>query len=557
MLAGLFAALLALGLLPATAGASHGADHNEARLIDRACPPGSSEGDEFVDTAGSTFRDEINCVASYGIAQGGPGNLSAEFYGPSLRVSRGQMASFIMRKLDLVTGYARPATDGDAFPDIAQDTHRANINDAAAEEIALGFADGTFRPGNDVTRGEMASFIVREMQTAGATLPTEPADAFPDAEGSAHHQPMNILHELGIYVGRTDGSSGFAEPIIREQMAALLARNLAFLVEEGLVAPIVRSGITLDATTVEAANPFSGVVHGVEIASLGVAGDCVEDNAAVAFNADGGFTLTALAAAPVGECTLTFTVTFTDDTTETHVRTIEVTETRPTFVSGSVGSGSLVITVVYDEPISCATVDDNGSNYQVVITDAEGVTTERTPIGASCANFGGSDTEVDILLGGNPFTSGDTVTVTAVEGGDGNTVVDLAGNAQLVGDSIEISLLASAGEPTFAGGSAAVGENVVTVIYDQPIDCATVDANASNYQVTTTEAAGERATVSAACVAPTDGVDDEVAITVGGDPFVVDETLTVTAVVGGDGDTVANPDADTQPADDSIEIVVA
>ncbi|HUF31680.1 MAG TPA: S-layer homology domain-containing protein, partial [Acidimicrobiales bacterium] len=236
VLAGFAAALLAVTLMPAIASATHGV-HNAPRDIENACPPGSTT-DHFDDDTGSTFHDEINCVAEYRIAVGGAGGRPSNEYSPGLPVSRAQMASFVMRKLDLVTGYTRPANSPDAFADDDGNTHEGNINDAAEEGIALGFQDGTFRPDSDVTRGQMASFIVREMTTAGAAIPTNPENAFPDAEGSAHHEDLNILHELGIYVGRTDGTSGFAEPINREQMAALLARNLSYLVEQGLMPPV-------------------------------------------------------------------------------------------------------------------------------------------------------------------------------------------------------------------------------------------------------------------------------------------------------------------------------
>src|SRR3546814_9215078 len=65
------------------------------------------------------------------------------------------MATFIARALELA-----PVSEG-GFSDGAGTTHAENINAVAAAGSAGGYSDGTYRPGTEVNRGQMATFIVR------------------------------------------------------------------------------------------------------------------------------------------------------------------------------------------------------------------------------------------------------------------------------------------------------------------------------------------------------------------------------------------------------------
>ncbi len=54
------------------------------------------------------------------------------------------------------------------FSDTAGDAHEANIDCIARLGIAQGYGDGTFGPGDPVTRGQMASFLARTLDAAAA-----------------------------------------------------------------------------------------------------------------------------------------------------------------------------------------------------------------------------------------------------------------------------------------------------------------------------------------------------------------------------------------------------
>ncbi|HVM25105.1 MAG TPA: S8 family serine peptidase [Candidatus Limnocylindrales bacterium] len=113
----------------------------------------------FLDTVGNRFEADINWIASVGITSGcGP-----ERYCPKGVVRRDQMASFLSRALNL------PATTRDYYTDDAGNKHEANINRLAASAITSGCATNLYCPSGEVTRGQMASFLARALNLPPAT----------------------------------------------------------------------------------------------------------------------------------------------------------------------------------------------------------------------------------------------------------------------------------------------------------------------------------------------------------------------------------------------------
>jgi hypothetical protein len=120
---------------------------------------------------------------------------------------------------------AEPLTipmEPDAFSDISASVHAYNINIIAEAGIALGRTDGTFGVTDDVTRGQLATFIGRAL-----ALEEVASSTFSDTAGSVHEGYINAAAALGIVNGRTDGTFGPNDPITRGQAAAMLARALA------------------------------------------------------------------------------------------------------------------------------------------------------------------------------------------------------------------------------------------------------------------------------------------------------------------------------------------
>jgi hypothetical protein len=113
----------------------------------------------FVDDDGSVFEADIEALAAAGITYGCNPPEDDRFC-PDDPVSRGQMAAFLVRALDLDGG------DGDRFVDDDGSVFEADIEALAAAGITYGCnppEDDRFCPGDPVTRGQMAAFLVRAL----------------------------------------------------------------------------------------------------------------------------------------------------------------------------------------------------------------------------------------------------------------------------------------------------------------------------------------------------------------------------------------------------------
>src|SRR3954447_120592 len=157
---------------------------------------------------------------------------SAHTYNPGGQVNRGQMATFLVRLIDSTSKPLPPATGADHFPDVKGNPHEANINRLFEAGIVTGKGDGTYGPTDPVNRGQMATFLVRSYEYVAPAL-TASQDYFPDDDGSVHENNINKSAEAGFTGGRADGTYGPNEPVLRDQMASFLARVLDLLVEGG------------------------------------------------------------------------------------------------------------------------------------------------------------------------------------------------------------------------------------------------------------------------------------------------------------------------------------
>ncbi len=164
----------------------------------------------FVDDDGSIHEFSIEDIAEAGITVGCGGTR----FCPNQAVTRGQMASFLTRALDL------PPSPDDWFDDDDNSVHDEAIDSIAEAGITKGFPNGTFRPELAVTRGQMASFIARALD-----LPPSPDDWFDDDDNSVHDEAIDSIAEAGITTGFSDGTFRPEEPVTRAQMASFLDRG--------------------------------------------------------------------------------------------------------------------------------------------------------------------------------------------------------------------------------------------------------------------------------------------------------------------------------------------
>jgi zinc D-Ala-D-Ala carboxypeptidase len=205
-----------------------------------ALDPGPARAATFSDIADSKFRADIEWLVAAGITKGcGDGK-----YCPDAVVTRGQMATFLVRMF----GYtAQPASD--PFSDDNGNIHEPRINILYASGITSGCAPGRFCPSAAVSRGQMATFLVRALGLRhGAGN-----DYFADDDGTTHELNLDRLYFAGVTRGC--GSADRVcptSPVTRGQMAAFLRRAAS-------PTPIAAAGIT---EAVTHATPLSVAVSG-------------------------------------------------------------------------------------------------------------------------------------------------------------------------------------------------------------------------------------------------------------------------------------------------------
>jgi hypothetical protein len=116
---------------------------------------------------------------------------------------------------------ANAASFSDVKPD---DSHKANIEALVELGYIKGFNDGTFKPYQSITRGQVAKIFARILKDRGFQVP-EDKKAFDDVPVDSQDQELveaaAIVKAAGVMTG-TDGKLNPGQPITRQQMAKVL-----------------------------------------------------------------------------------------------------------------------------------------------------------------------------------------------------------------------------------------------------------------------------------------------------------------------------------------------
>lgn len=158
-------------------------------------------------------------------------------YGPTREVSRGQMASFVVRLLEQA-GMRLPTDPEDRFVDDDGTAHEPAINALAELGVVRGTARGRFEPTRSVTRAQMATYLTQALEArTGLDIPEDVADYFSDDDGTAHERRIDQAASLGVASGTGAGRYDPSASVRRDQMSSFLARLLDLLVVEGHAHP--------------------------------------------------------------------------------------------------------------------------------------------------------------------------------------------------------------------------------------------------------------------------------------------------------------------------------
>ncbi|WP_130649409.1 S-layer homology domain-containing protein [Egicoccus halophilus] len=205
---------------PATPLAAAGATSLTAGGVARSCPRDVGAV-RLADVGAGVHRDNVVCLAAQQVVVGyGDGTFR-----PTNPVSRAQFATFLHRLVTVERG--RPAPAAVPFTDVpAGSTHAEAIGALTAAGIVSGTSATTFAPDRQLNRGQMAALLARthrHLQPATAG-PVALAAAPRDVVGTTFEHEVRQVIGAGIAAGHADGTFRPGVQVTREQMATFLVR---------------------------------------------------------------------------------------------------------------------------------------------------------------------------------------------------------------------------------------------------------------------------------------------------------------------------------------------
>lgn len=167
-----------------------------------------------------TFYEEIQFLVELGIIAG----YEDGTFRPNQEVTRAQAAIMLARELGFEN---EPPTQTD-FSDVSPSSVASGYIQVAVEfGIIQGFQDGTFRPNEPVTRGQLAILLSRSFDLTESEEVT-----FHDVSPSSAAYPyIGKLVYAGITYGYEDGTFKPNQPVTRGQFAAFMTRAIIYYYE--------------------------------------------------------------------------------------------------------------------------------------------------------------------------------------------------------------------------------------------------------------------------------------------------------------------------------------
>lgn len=168
--------------------------------------------------ANEWYYSAVDFVYRNGMMSGTSGTA----FSPNLPTNRAMIVSILYRL------EGSPAAGANTFPDVAPGQYYTDaVGWAAANGIVSGYSTGDFRPGDGITREQLAAILYRYAQYKGYNISAS-ADLgrFPDAGNVSKYAvgPMQWAAGQGLVSGTSRGTLDPAGGASRAQAAAILMR---------------------------------------------------------------------------------------------------------------------------------------------------------------------------------------------------------------------------------------------------------------------------------------------------------------------------------------------
>lgn len=172
---------------------------------------------DFIDVAPkSTYYTHVTWMACAGLAKG----YQDHSFGVSREISRGEVALVLYRLSgeEHEPGTARDFKDVDP---VRGDERFTAISWLAEREIVHGYTDGTFRPSRSISRGELASYLFRYAGDDDYTAPAKPTfKDVPTTAGAYRDISWMVSHRM--VTGYADGTFRPAQSVTRGETSKFL-----------------------------------------------------------------------------------------------------------------------------------------------------------------------------------------------------------------------------------------------------------------------------------------------------------------------------------------------
>jgi hypothetical protein len=180
---------------------------------------------------GAVHSDAIACLSEMGVTNG----RTADRFGIGDGLARGQVATMVARTLEQAAAMP-PVPDTARFTDVPVDSiHRDAIEALAAAGLVTGRTATTYRPGDTMTRAELAAITARVVERLAGGPVRSRVPSFADTVGHPDEPLLRKAATLRIVEGRDDASFDPDRRVRRDQAATMLNRMLDRLGQQGLL----------------------------------------------------------------------------------------------------------------------------------------------------------------------------------------------------------------------------------------------------------------------------------------------------------------------------------
>ncbi|MFP4634462.1 MAG: phosphodiester glycosidase family protein, partial [Nitriliruptoraceae bacterium] len=206
-----------------------------ARGLAEACPPEVLL-TTFVDVGGHTHQEAIGCLAGWGVTTGVTETTFVPDVSVTRAQLASFLARWIDDVADRGSGTALFGDAELPFVDVhPDDVHAGPIARLTAAGVITGRTATTFEPNAAVTRAQTAALIGRTLEyVTGEGLPRG-RDTFTDDNDTTHEPVIDRLAATGVVTGTGDWRFRPSASVTRGAVASFVMRAAAMLVEQDVV----------------------------------------------------------------------------------------------------------------------------------------------------------------------------------------------------------------------------------------------------------------------------------------------------------------------------------